>query len=384
MQLQDVCVLDRKTVAASEAIGRGLGFVGMEHVNPVTGAISKKAGSRTGEGKGQAFLFDERHVLFGKLRPYLKKIALPEQAGCSSTELVPLLPDAERLDRKYLYYWVRRQTVIDALMDKNTGARMPRADMKVLLEFEVNLPSLEEQRSIVAVLDRAAAIRLRVDEAKTKARALVPALFAEMFGDPLTNPKSWPETNLGSLIATGPQNGLYRPSEDYGSGTRILRIDSFDDGTLVPQKSLRRLEVDSATINTYCLLEGDLVINRVNSPPQLGKSVVIGELEEDTLFESNMMRVTPDRSRVLPVYLGALLQLPAARSSLVRNAKHAINQSSINQKDVKSFELPLPPMELQIEFRKRALALFSIANTLDFAAFRSEKLTDSMATRVFV
>ncbi len=128
-------------------------------------------GSRTGDGRGLSFLFDCRHVLFGKLRPYLRKIALPESKGCSSTELIPLLPNPAYLDRGYLFYWLRRSEVIDSLMVKYTGARMPRADMSVLLAMNLPVPPLGEQRRIVALLDRAAAIRRRAEAARAKARA---------------------------------------------------------------------------------------------------------------------------------------------------------------------------------------------------------------------
>ena len=49
---------------------------------------------------------------------------------------------------------------------------------------------LNEQRRIVELLDRAAEIRRRADAARTKARALIPALFLDTFGDPATNPKA--------------------------------------------------------------------------------------------------------------------------------------------------------------------------------------------------
>lgn len=189
VELAKVCRMDRQTTSAVNAISRGLAFVGMEHVDPDTGRIAVGNGSRTGEGKGQAFLFDDRHILFGKLRPYLRKIAIPQAKGCSSTELVPLLPDSTRLDRAYLFHWVRRNQVIDILMAKNTGARMPRADMSVLLGMDIPLPPLDEQRRIVGLLDRAAEIRRRAAAARAKARAIIPALFLDTFGDPATNPR---------------------------------------------------------------------------------------------------------------------------------------------------------------------------------------------------
>lgn len=383
VELGTVCRMDRRTTAASDALGRGLEFVGMEQVDPETGQISFRPGSRTGEGKGQAFLFDHRHVLFGKLRPYLRKIALPRQAGCASTELVPLLPDASRLDRGYLFHWVRRQAVIDILMAKNTGARMPRADMSVLLEMPIPLPPLEKQRRIASLLDRASEIRRRAEATRTGARAIIPALFHDMFGDPATNPKRWPAMSLGDALLSGPQNGLYRPASDYGEGIRILRIDSFDDGSISDQRTLKRLRVDAATLEKFGLCQGDIVVNRVNSPPQLGKSILIPALEEPVLFESNMMRMQVNRELLLPVMVGTMLQLASVRQALIRNAKHAINQSSINQGDVMGVGVFAPPLQLQITFAERAQRLEISACALDTAATKAEGMAAALSSEVF-
>ena len=73
-----------------------------------------------------------------------------------------------------------------------------------------------------------------------------------------------------------------------------------------------------------------------------------------------MMRFSVDKSRVLPEFVIALLQQPASRRHLLANAKHAINQSSINQQDVKSVRVPLPPVALQQVFAQRIGAVASI------------------------
>jgi type I restriction enzyme, S subunit len=383
IELGRVCRLDRRVTAASEALGQGLEFVGMEHVDPESGRIVLGQGSRTGEGKGQAFLFDDRHVLFGKLRPYLRKIALPGQSGCASTELVPLLPDAARLDRGYLFHWVRRQHVIDALMAKNTGARMPRADMSVLLDMAIRLPPLGEQRRIVGLLDRAAEIRRRADAARAKARAIIPALFLDTFGDPATNPKGWLVMTLGDTIISGPQNGLYKPATDYGSGVRILRIDSFDDGTIANQGALKRLRLDQETTDKFELSEGDIVVNRVNSPPQLGKSVLIPRLEEPVVFESNMMRMRVNSDLLLPPVLGVMLQLNSVRQALIKNAKHAINQSSINQGDVTGITVFAPPIPLQSVFAEHIQRIDAVARHLDAAVAKAEAMAAGLSAEVF-
>lgn len=191
VRLAEVCTQDRQQSNTADALAAGLPFVGMESISGETGDVQLGAGSRTGEGASASFLFDDSHVLFGKLRPYLRKTAAPELAGCCSTELIPLRPDLTRLTRRYLFHWLRNPTVVKTVSDKHTGARMPRADMNVLMQLELPLPCLDEQQVIVDRLDAAADIRRRAKAARDKARALTQALFLDMFGDPVTNPKGW-------------------------------------------------------------------------------------------------------------------------------------------------------------------------------------------------
>ena len=210
------------------------------------------------------------------------------------------------------------------------------------------------------ILDRAASIRRLLRQAKETTRQIVPALFNQMFGDPNTNPMGWPVRPLGHILANGPQNGLYRPASDYGRGTRILRIDSFYDGHVDDVGALRRVELDPSTVARYQLQPGEIVVNRVNSRPFLGKSAIIPPLDEPVVFESNMMRFAVEPRHTMAGYVIAYLQTPAARGRLIINAKDAINQSSINQQDVTGLPIPLPPLELQAVFVDWMTALTQI------------------------
>jgi type I restriction enzyme S subunit len=69
------------------------------------------------------------------------------------------------------------------------GATVHGLSNSFLEALSFPLPPLEEQRRIVSMLDRAAEIRRRADAARTKARAIIPALFLDMFGAPATNPR---------------------------------------------------------------------------------------------------------------------------------------------------------------------------------------------------
>lgn len=172
----DLCDMDRHGLQADDPIASELPFVGVENVESTTGTFNFDNGSRVGNQRSTTFRFDERHVLYAKLRPYLNKVATPGFAGRCSTELVPLLPRVG-VDREFLAYLLRRQETVDYVMASVTGARMPRTDMNALMSLPMPLPPLDEQRRIVGILNQAAKIERLRKQAQERLREFIPALF---------------------------------------------------------------------------------------------------------------------------------------------------------------------------------------------------------------
>lgn len=382
VELAKVCRMDRQTTSAVNAISRGLAFVGMEHVDPDTGRIAVGNGSRTGEGKGQAFLFDDRHILFGKLRPYLRKIAIPQAKGCSSTELVPLLPDSTRLDRAYLFHWVRRNQVIDILMAKNTGARMPRADMSVLLGMDIPLPPLDEQRRIVGLLDRAAEIRRRAAAARAKARAIIPALFLDTFGDPATNPKAWPMTTLGDVIIriTGGKN------IEAGNGTsryRIMKVSAVTSGMFKPDEA-KPAPDDHIPASEHHVRDGDFLFSRANTSELVGAVAMAHEPPNGLLLPDKIWRIEWDQNRIDSRYAYSLL-----RSSEIRRVFSLIgsgtsgSMKNISQAKLVRVSVPLPPLTRQIAFAEQVQRIETLARHLAAAAAKADAMAAGLSAEVF-
>jgi len=381
VRLGDVCQQARESVRPGER--PELRYIGLETIESGSGMFVEGELSKTPETPmANSFKFGPEHVLYGKLRPYLNKVALPDFEGKCSTEIIPLLPSAD-IDRAYLGYFLRRGHVVELISARTAGARMPRADMDFVFSLPIPLPSLPEQRRIVDLLSRAEGIvRLR-REAEKKATELIPSLFLDMFGDPATNPKGWPVMTLGQVICDGPQNGLYKHASHYGEGTPILRIDAFYDGLVKDINALKRVRITPDERAKFRLASRNIVINRVNSPEYLGKSAIIPDLAEETVFESNMMRFAPDESLALPEYVIGALQTAYAKAHFLSKAKHAINQSSINQQDVKSLCLLLPPTDLQRLFAERKESVSSIISQQSAATARAQATFGALLAMTF-
>jgi type I restriction enzyme S subunit len=179
-------------------------------------------------------------------------------------------------------------------------------------------------------------------------------------------PEGWIWTDLERLTTDGPQNGLYLPQAAYGSGTPIIRIDDYQFSTSRSSSELRRVTATPDIEQAYLVREGDLLINRVNSPSHLGKTLLIEKRHLPALFESNMMRLHLSK-QVDPAFVQLYLQSPAGRRRLTQNAKWAVNQASINQKDVLNTPVPLPLLDEQIRIVSEVQRCLSLADSLRYS-----------------
>lgn len=177
-KLSDLCRQDRKIVVGESQGTARLPYLGLENIEAHSGRIQNEGStSRFEEGISTTFFFSPDHVLYGKLRPYLNKVALPGFEGRCTTEIIPLLPD-NGVDRSYLGWLLRRRETVDAAMLGKTGSRMPRASLAELLKLSVPVPPYPEQKRIAGILnERMAAI----DKARAAAEAQLKMLEALPF-----------------------------------------------------------------------------------------------------------------------------------------------------------------------------------------------------------
>ena len=99
--------------------------------------------------------FDEDNVLFSKLRPYLNKVVVPDEYGLATTELVPLRPNQEVLNKVFLSYLLRSQQFVTFANKISGGTKMPRMPLAELRNFKCILPPMSEQLKFVSIAKQA-------------------------------------------------------------------------------------------------------------------------------------------------------------------------------------------------------------------------------------
>lgn len=259
--------------------------------------------------------------------------------------------DKEEVCKNFFVHQV--ESILERAVSEAHGATMKHLTKPVFDALPFYLPPMEEQRKIAVVLDKVSDLIAKRRQQMEKLDLLIKARFVEMFGDPVVNPYRFPMVKFGSILTVEPQNGLYKPQSDYvndGSGIPILRIDGFYNGKVTNFQTLRRLRCSDEEIQRFLLQENDIVINRVNSIEYLGKCGLIQGLIEDTVYESNMMRIHINESKLNAHYIVHLLCSRFIYNQILGRAKKSVNQASINQKDVQGFLVYTPPLKLQNQF----------------------------------
>ncbi|MFZ2501613.1 MAG: restriction endonuclease subunit S, partial [Nocardioides sp.] len=156
--LGDVADIQRRGVDPT-SIADDTAYLGLEHIES-GGRIIGMSTIRESAVASTKFRFGPEHILFGKLRPYLAKIAAPDFPGVCSTDILPIRPKAQ-LDAGYLKHFLRQPVIVDLASARATGANLPRLSPSELARFELPLPPIEEQRRIATILDHVAIVRDR-------------------------------------------------------------------------------------------------------------------------------------------------------------------------------------------------------------------------------
>ena len=360
VHLDELCIMDRRGLQPNDPVAARLPLLGLENVGSDTGALNLNAGSRIGDGKSTSFRFDDRHVLYAKLRPYLNKVATPGFAGRCSTELVPLLP-RPGVDREFLAYLLRRRATIAFVMSSVTGSRMPRADMKALMSMPVPLPPLEEQRRIVSILNRAARIDALRRRAAERLQELVPALFVRMFGDEHQVAVSYRRVPLREVaaIASGATKGR-RIDDADAVEVPYLRVANVQDGFLALSE-IKTITIRRGEERQYALAPGDLVMTEGGDSNKLGRTAIWrGELDY-CAHQNHVFRVRPRASVVLADYLRDLAGSAYGKAYFLSIAKRTTGIASINKTQLADFPVPVPPLNLQRRYAEAVEAVRAVA-----------------------
>jgi type I restriction enzyme S subunit len=372
-----------RSVVLPNAISSGTAYLGLEHIEN-GGKILQHATVQNGELASAKFSFSPNHVLYGKLRPYLAKIALPDFSGICSTDILPILPGS-KLDRRFLCYYLRQPSVVDYANSRTAGANLPRLAPTALADFEIPLPPLEEQKRIADILDKADAIRRKRQEALQLTDEFLRSVFLEMFGDPESNPYTWPVKELGFGVAEfqGGRN-MMPTNTSRTDGLRVLKVSAVTGGEYKSHES-KSFEQSEVIPDDFLVRADDLLISRANTAELVGAVAYVWETTGREVLPDKLWRFVWDKNNSLDsMYMLHIARSSYFRSQLVQRATGSSgSMKNIGKAKMLEIPIPYPPLELQLRFSKIAQKVRATSKNAVLSNDQAASLFASLQQRAF-
>ncbi len=359
-QFGEVC--DRVKDAHSPAEGGKIPYVGLEHLAQGFPAFVGRGTESDVKSSKTAFKIGD--ILFGKLRPYLRKGAQADFDGISSTDILVFRAE-DRCASDFLKYLVHSDEFIDHAKSTTSGVQHPRTSWPSLKEFHLSLPPLPEQKKIAHILStvqRAIEAQEKIIQTTTELKkALMHKLFTEgLHNEPQKQteigliPESWEGQKLGDIATTISKGSspkwqgfqytksgiLFVRSQNVGNGKMLLEERAYLPAEFNEKEKRSRLQ------------SGDILINLVGV--SIGRVALgTGEIEGGNCNQA-VGFVRLDGSKSLKQLIVYFLLSPWGQEQM-RRQKKDIARANLSLLDVKGFEIPIPSAEEEIE---------EVANTL--------------------
>jgi type I restriction enzyme S subunit len=226
---------------------------------------------------------------------------------------------------------VREQQQITAFLDWKTG----QIDLLIAKKSEL-IEKLKEKR--IAVITQAVTKGIDPDAPLCDSGM---AWLGEV-------PKRWEVKRLRFLLCERFANGLFKKAEFWGDGNRIVNVTNlYVHNDVVDETQLERLECDEAERQTYSATHGDFFVVRSSLKLEgIGKSAVLLNPSEETVFECHTVRGRPSLDEVHPRFLNLFLNSTYARQYFMTRA-NVVTMATIDQERIKSLVVALPPYDEQ-------------------------------------
>jgi type I restriction enzyme S subunit len=346
-------------------------YIGLEHIGEDT--LSLVGHSYAKHATSAKTRFKRGDILFGKLRPYFRKVCRPLFDGICSTDIW-VIRASQGVDQGFLFYRMASQEFIDKTMEGSKGTHMPRADWEHIESWLLPLPKPPVQRKIAYILssldEKIELNRRMAATLEEMARAIFKSWFidfdpvrAKSEGRPTGLPPEidalFPDTFNKESIPTGWKIGMlaeiarlqggfaFKSSDWVDEGIPVVKIGSVKPG-LVDMSSVSYVtEGVASEASRFRLAPGDLLIGMTGYVGEVG---LVPLTDNPPLLNQRVGRFVLDEPGTsLIAYIYCLTRDPEFKIQ-VESKSHGTAQANISADGILSVPVIVPPKTLRDQF----------------------------------
>lgn len=327
-------------------------------------------------------IMKQDEVLFAKMKSTKKVLSGSQEVEdlIFSTGFYILKPK-ENVSKRYLYFFLLSDyfnTQKDAFCSGATMAAIGNAGLK---KIQISIPvnskggsDFEEQERMASLLEEAEKLQEKRTLADQKMEEMIPALFNEMFGNLLTNPKKWPTFKLREVsqkFSDGPFGSNLKSSHYQSQGVRVIRLQNIGIGEINDNdKTYVSREHFQSLIKHRCL-PGDVIVATLGDPNL--RAIILPEDISEALNKADCVQIRPKDNVTNSEYLCWLMNMPETLQ-LAIGLISGQTRSRISMGRLAGLEVPVPPLKLQEEFAEKVREILMLKKKQKESAMNIQNL----------
>ncbi|ASF47763.1 restriction endonuclease [Methylovulum psychrotolerans] len=310
----------------------------------------------------------------------LGKIGIAQRPVATNQQINSIVFDEDKVFPKYGYYACSRlKPVLESLAPATTVAIINKSKFEAL---EIPLPPLAEQKRIAAILDKADSVRRKRQQAIELADQFLRAVFLDMFGDPVSNPKKWKKGSISTIskIITGYPFKSVEFIQDGNDSVRLCRgantlTGYFDWSDIVFWPKDKSLELDE-----YLIKEGDVILAMDRPWISSGLKVCIVEsMERETYLVQRVARIRPIKA----IYGNFIYSCIKSKSFETHCRPTETTVPHISPIELKNFEIILPDESIVKKYYDIVCRIRRMVNNMKISDFDTELGFNSLNQKAF-
>jgi type I restriction enzyme S subunit len=310
----------------------------------------------------------------------LGKVVINLTPVAINQDLKALTPRDNNLFPRYLLLFLLSKA--EYLELAGVGATVKGLTIADYQSLKIPVPPLAEQERIVRLLDEADELRKLRARADRRTTDLIPAVFHDMFGDPVHNSQRLPIVHVeeAGRVQLGRQRA---PKYQTGKHTRpYVRVANvFEDR--IDISDLLSMDFDDRDFKQYKLEYGDILLNEGQSTELVGRPAMWRNEVPDCCFQNTLVRFQADRTKVLPDYALALFLVYFRSGEFAKVSSKTSNVAHLGAGRLAKMPFVLPPLPLQNEFAARVAEIRAMEAQQAASRQRLDDLFNSMLHRAF-
>lgn len=282
--------------------------------------------------------------------------------------------DRARVDPSYLFHFLNYRGFDDVI----SGTSQPQITGKGLSSVRIPQTSIDEQRRIAALLDKAVAIRHKRQQALALADDFLKSVFLEMFGDPHRNPHNYPVREFETLLKIPLRNGI-SPSSKGSVSAGVLTLsaitgEKFDATQIKEGKFLKPIsKTDQVDVGDFYICRGN------GSPDLVGKGYFASKSMKGVAFPDTMIAAKINAEEVCRGFFEVIWNSQFVRGQIIEAARTTNGTYKINQTATGGIKIPTPPKAAQETFEDVFRKVHDLRERLSF----EDDLFASLSQRAF-